>query len=83
MDHEAKVPTVGIMLVDRDHCSIQLVRLAVYNGSANSEFGNAIAAVSFRMDFHNFGDVASESGSETLAVVSRERYSSVQGRTLR
>jgi|HubBroStandDraft_4_1064222.scaffolds.fasta_scaffold351136_1 hypothetical protein len=71
------------MLVDRDHGSMQLVRLAIYNGSADSEFGDAVAAVSLRMDFHDFGDVASESGSETFAVVSGERYSAVQGRTLR
>ena len=37
---------------------MQLVRLAIYNGSADSEFGDAVAAVSLRMDFHDFGDVA-------------------------
>jgi hypothetical protein len=37
MDHQTKMPTVGIMLVDRDHGSMELMGLAVCNGSADRE----------------------------------------------
>lgn len=51
MDHQTKVQTIGIVLVNRDNRSMDLVRLAICNWSANSEFRDAIAAGALCMDF--------------------------------